>query len=124
MSFLRRYRHFLLFTLLLAVCSGLFVRQVFLNQSRHEELREAFILLHAKGYTNETQRLFQKLLGELEHLSDRLVVEDYQRTLTLVDPARHDQGNLVWRYHWTVSQELEKRSEGSLARALKLAHEP
>src|SRR5262245_61796175 len=124
MRFIRRYRHFLTFTLLLIGCSVMVVRQFLLNQSRHVELREAFILLHAKGYTNETQRLFQKLLAELEHLPNAYVMEDYQRTLTLVDPAKPDQPNLVWRYHWTVSNELEKRSEGTLARALKLAHEP
>lgn len=124
MSFLHRYRYFLTFTVLLAGCSVMVVRQVLLNQSRHIELREAFILLHAKGYTNETQRLFQKLLGELEDLPDSVVMRDYQRTLTLVDPAKPDQPNLVWRYHWTVSNELEKRSESSLAKALKLAHEP
>lgn len=124
MTFLRRYRYFLAFTVLLLGGSVMAVRQVLLNQSRHVELREAFILLHAKGYTNETQRLFQRLLSQLEDLPDTVVMADYQRTLTLVDPAKADQANLVWRYHWTVSNELEKRSEGTLARALKLAHEP
>jgi len=124
MRFLRRYRYFFLFTVLLLACSVMVVRQFILNQSRHVELREAFILLHAKGYTNETQRLFQKLLAELEGLPNSVVMQDYQRTLTLVDPAKSDQPNLVWRYHWTVSNELEKRSESTLARAIQLAHEP
>jgi hypothetical protein len=124
MRFLRRYRYFLTFSVLLFGCSLMVVRQFILNQSRHVELREAFILLHARGYTNETQRLFQKLLAELEGLPNGLVMQDYQRTLTLVDPAKPDQPNLVWRYHWTVSNELEKRSEHTLVKALKLAHEP
>jgi hypothetical protein len=124
MRFLRRYRYFLIFSVLLFGCSLMVVRQFILNQSRHVELREAFILLHARGYTNETQRLFQKLLAELEGLPNGLVMQDYQRTLTLVDPAKPDQPNLVWRYHWTVSNELEKRSEHTLVKALKLAHEP
>ncbi len=124
MRFLRRYRYFLSFSVLLLGCSVMVVRQFILNQSHHVELREAFILLHAKGYTNETQRLFQKLLAELERLPNGVVMQDYQRTLVLVDPAKPDQPNLVWRYHWTVSNELEKRSESTLVKALKLAHEP
>jgi hypothetical protein len=124
MRFVRRYRYFLIFAVLLAACSAMVVRQFILNQSRHVELREAFILLHAKGYKNEAQRLFQKLLAELEGLPNSVVMLDYQRTLTLVDPAASQPDNLVWKYHWTVSQELEKRSESTLAKALKLAHEP
>src|SRR6185436_20939477 len=54
MRFFRRYRYFLIFSVLLLACSVMVVRQFVLNQSRHVELREAFILLHAKGYTNET----------------------------------------------------------------------
>ena len=124
MRFLRRYRYFLIFTVLLLACSLMVVRQFILNQSRHIELREAFILLHAKGHKNEAQRLFQKLLAELEDLSNGVVMQDYQRTLMLVDPATPQPDNLVWKYHWTVSQELEKRSESTLAKAVKIAHEP
>lgn len=124
MRFLRRYRYFLIFTVLLLACSLMVVRQFILNQSRHIELREAFILLHAKGHKNEAQRLFQKLLAELEALSNGVVMQDYQRTLMLVDPATPQPDNLVWKYHWTVSQELEKRSESTLAKAVKIAHEP
>jgi len=124
MSFLRRYRYFLMFTLLLVACSVMVVRQAVMNNSRHVELREAFILLQAKGYKNEAQRLFQRLLAGLESLPNSVVMQDYQRTLTLIDPAASQPDNLVWKYHWTVSQELEKRSESTLVKALKLAHEP
>lgn len=124
MRFIRRYRHFLIFTVLLFTCSVMVVRQSILNQSQHVELREAFILLNAKGYKNEAQRLFQRLLADLERLPNGVVMQDYQRTLTLVDPAVSQPDNLVWKYHWTVSQELEKRSESTLAKALQLAHEP
>jgi hypothetical protein len=57
-------------------------------------------------------------------LPNKALVEDYQRTLTLVDPAKQDSENLIWKYHWTVSNELEKRSESALAKALKLARDP
>ena len=100
------------------------VHQARLNQSAHTDLREAFILLHTKGYKAEAQQLFQRLLAALEELPNKALTEDFQRTLTLVDPGKRDPDNLLWKYHWTVSNELEKRSESTLAKALKLAHTP
>lgn len=117
----RQYRFYLLFIGFLIFCSVMVLRQISYNQSKHLELREAFILLHSRGYRPEAERLYQKLLIEMEHLPDKLLFEDFQRTLTLVDPSRDEPDNLVWQYHWTVSNELEKRSESNLERALKLA---
>jgi len=99
------------------------VRQFMVNQSRHVELREYFILLFSKGYRPEAERLFQRLMRELQTLPNKALMDDYQRTLMLVDPATQQQTNLIWRYHWTVSNELEKRSESTLRRALKMAEE-
>jgi hypothetical protein len=99
------------------------VRQFMMNQSRHVELREYFILLYSKGYRPEAERLFKRLMRELEALPNKVLMDDYQRTLMLVDPATQQQNNLIWRYHWTVSNELEKRSESTLRRALKMAEE-
>ena len=124
MRFLRRNRYFLIFSVLLLFCGMMVLRQLETNQSAHTDLREAFILLQTKGYKNEAQRLFQRLLSELEELPNKALTEDFQRTLTLIDPAKQDADNLIWKYHWTVSNELEKRSESTLAKALKLAHEP
>src|SRR5262245_12492738 len=123
MRFLRQYRPLLLFAAFLVFCSVMVIRQFGLNQSKHVELREAFILLHSRGYVVESDRLYKRLLADLEDLPDRQLLDDFQRTLTLVDPAKSDPDNLVWRYHWTVSNELEKRSESSLQRALNLAKE-
>jgi hypothetical protein len=123
MRFLRRYKFVLLFLLLLVFCSAAVLRQFDKNQSRHIELRESFILLYSKGYTDKAQRLFDRLLRDLQEESDRTLYNDFQRTLQLVDPTTSHPENLIWRYHWTVSNELEKRSEGTLARALKLAEE-
>ena len=117
----RQYRLYLLFIGFLIFCSVMVLRQINLNQTKHLELREAFILLNSRGYQPEAQRLYQKLLIEMERLPDKLLFEDFQRTLTLVDPSREEPDNLVWQYHWTVSNELEKRSESNLQRALKLA---
>jgi hypothetical protein len=97
------------------------VRQMSMNQSKHLELREAFILLYSRGYQPEAQRLYQRLLTEMERLPDKTLYEDFQRTLTLVNPSLQQPDNMIWEYHWTVSNELEKRSEANLERALKLA---
>lgn len=124
MRFFRRNRYFLIFAALLLFCGVMVLRQMAANQSAHTDLRESFILLQTKGYKNEAQRLFQRLLADLERLPNKALVEDFQRTLTLVDPAKQDAENLIWKYHRTVSNELEKRSESTLAKALKLAREP
>jgi len=124
MSFTRRYRFELVFAAFLIFCSVMVVRQVSTNQSKHLELRESFILLNSRGYRPQAERLYQNLLNEMDRLPDRTLFEDFQRTLTLVDPSRDEPDNLVWQYHWTVSNEVEKRSEANLQRALKLAEKP
>ena len=124
MGILRRYRSLFVFAALLLFSSVMVVRQVIANQNRHAELRESFILLEAKGYKPQAQRLYQRLLIELEKLSNKTLLDDFQRTLVLVDPRIQQPDNLIWKYHWTVSNELEKRGERTLALALKLAEEP
>ena len=124
MQFFRQYRSILILAAFLALSSVMVIRQMNSNQSRHVDLREAFILLHTRGYRPQSERLYKKLLKELEHLPTRLLLEDFQRTMTLTDTTRNQPENLIWGYHWTVSNELEKRSEASLKRALKLAEEP
>ncbi|MBI1176487.1 hypothetical protein GC207_03505 [bacterium] len=123
-SLFRSHRTSLLFALILVISSVLVVRQFGLNRERHVELREAFILLEVKGYRNEAQRLYQRLLGELPTLTNRQLLDDFQRTITLVNPlATNDTENLIWKYHWTVSNEFERRSDKTLERALKMAEE-
>ena len=123
MSFLRQYRFILLFFLLLIFCSGMVLRQISAKQSKHIEIREAFILLHTRGYTNESRRLYQRLLLDLPKAPNKQLIDDFQRTLILVDPYTQQTNNLIWNYHWTVSNELDKRSESTLVRARKLAEE-
>jgi len=122
-SFFRQYRMMLVIMLLLVVGSVLLVQRIHARQSRHVEIREAFILLHTRGYTNEAVRLYQKLLNDLQDLSNKQVMDDFQRTLLLVDPSAYQPSNLLWKYHWTVSNEMDKRSESTLTRALKLSEE-
>ena len=121
MRFLLECKFAVIFAAVLTFSSIMVLRQSTLNQSAHSELREAFIILHSRGYTNEAQRLYNRLLRDLQTISNRDLREDFQRTLTLVDPGVQQPGNPVWKYHWTVSNELEKRSEGTLARALQIA---
>ena len=123
MQFLRQHRFTLLFMATLVFCSIMVIRQLRAQQNKHVEIREAFILLHTRGYTNEASRLYNRLLMEYPRLSNKELLDDFQRTLLLVDPGTLQPSNLVWKYHWTISNELEKRSEGTLVRALELAAE-
>ncbi|HKS38234.1 MAG TPA: hypothetical protein VJW76_13640 [Verrucomicrobiae bacterium] len=121
MRLLRRNRFLVLFAALLAFCSLMVIRQFTANQSKHIEIREAFILLYIKGYKPEAERLYRRLLRDIEDLPNRTLIEDFQRTLLLVDPTAQQRDNLIWKYHWTVSNELEKRAESTLMRGRKLA---
>ncbi len=125
MRFLRQYRFILLFFLLLIFCSVMVLRQISAKQSKHVEVREAFILLHTRGYTNEARTLYQRLLLGMPKISDRQLLDDFQRTLLLVDPDPRTQqtNNLIWNYHWTVSNELDRREESTLKHARQLAGE-
>jgi hypothetical protein len=123
MTFVRRFRVWLAFGILLVFCSVMVVRQFEENQSRHVELREAFILLESKGYRPQAQRVYQELIRELETLPDSGLLDDFYRTIALIDPAGEEQDNLIWRYHWTVSNEMDQRSHSALGRALKMADE-
>jgi len=119
----RGNRFALIFFVLLIFSTVMVVLQFMANQSKHVELREYFILLHSKGYKPQAERLYKRLMRELEGLPNKALMDDYQRTLMLVDPATQQPDNLIWRYHWTVSNELDKRSESTLLRALKMAEE-
>jgi hypothetical protein len=123
MTFFRQYRYLLLAMGLLVLCSVALIEYLYRGQSRHVEIREAFILLHTRGYTNQAERLYNHLIFEMHKLSNKQLIDDFQRTLLLVDPAANRPDNLIWKYHWTVSNELERRNESSLVRALKLAEE-
>ena len=121
MRVFRRHRYLLSFLGLLVFCSVMVIFQYRRNQSRHIEIREAFILLYTKGYRKESDRLYNHLVREVSTLSLRALEDDWQRTVLLVDPTANQPTNMIWNYHWTVSNEMEKRSSGMLKRALDLA---
>lgn len=123
MRFFRQFRFVLFFLALLVFCSVMVIRELAARQSRHVEVREAFIFLHTTGYTNEAERIYQRLLRDVKSLSDKELLDDFQRTILLVDPGVRQPENRIWVYHWTVSNELQTRSERTLLRALKIAGE-
>ncbi|MEP6662766.1 MAG: hypothetical protein ABJC04_03780 [Verrucomicrobiota bacterium] len=122
---MRFFRYFVLGSFLIVVFSSVMVvRQFIVNQSQHEEMREAFLVLCDKGYTDESLRLYQRLLLRLQETPRKNLIEDLQRTAMLVNPAEPKSDNLVWKYHWSVKNELEKRTTVELAKALKTARNP
>jgi len=127
MHFVRQHKFALSFLVVLAFCSVMVIWQLDARknakESRHVELREAMILLQTGGYTNQADKLYLKLFADLEQLSDKELVEDWQRTVILVDPSSHQPSNAVWRYYWTVRNAMERRSESIIQRALKLSEE-
>ena len=123
MRSLRSYHFIALFLVTLVFCSVMVIRQIHANQSRHVRLREAFILLHTRGYTNEARFLYQRLLDEAEALSDTQLLDDFQRTIMVIDPTISAPQNLIYNYHWYISSELDRRSSKALRRALELADE-
>lgn len=127
MHFLVQNKFVLSFLLLLVFCSVMVVWQLDARkskeQSRHVELREAMILLQTGGYTNQADKLYLRLLRDVNELSNKALLEDWHRTVILIDPSSHQPSNAVWRYYWGVRNEMERRSESTIQRALKLAEE-
>jgi hypothetical protein len=121
MRFLRRHQYLLCFLAVLVFACVMVVRQFIANQSAHVELREDFILLHERAETKPEERLYQLLVQQLPNLNDKALVDDLQRTAMLVDLKTPQLDNLIWKYQVSVKNELQKRSERRLARALEHA---
>lgn len=123
MYFLRRNSYVFVFLALLLFCCVMVMRQMTVNEDKRIERREAFILLHSRGYARQSERLYNALIDQIPKLTSKQLMDDFQRTMSLVDPSIPNEKNLIWKYHWTISNELEKRSEKTIQRALKLADE-
>src|SRR5713226_1723890 len=121
MRFLLEYKFALIFAAVLTFCSVMVIRQVQVNKTKHIQVREAFVLLHSRGYKDEAQRLYNRLLRDMQDFTNEELNDDFQRTLMLVDPATQQTTNLIWKYHWTVSNELERREASILKRAHEIA---
>ena len=119
MQFLRR-NHFALLTVAVLIFSSVMVVQQFLaNQSAHTRQVEDFLLLHQRGEQKTCAHLYQLLVQQLPHLTDRALVQDLQRTAMILDPKTPQLDNLVWKYHISVKNELRHRSEKRLAALLE-----
>src|SRR5665213_1287174 len=83
MRFLKRHKFFLVFLGVLVLCSVMVIRQFLVNQWKHVDLREDFILLHDEGQTKGAEQLYQMLIQELPNLPDRALIADEQRLTVL-----------------------------------------
>jgi hypothetical protein len=127
MAFLRRQKFTLLFLGVLVFCSVMVIRQMDWTASRkerkHLELREAMILLQTGGYTNDAINLYFRLWRDVEKLSEKQLIEDWQRAVVLVDPSLHQPSNTIYQYYWNIRKEMERRADSHIDRARKLAAE-
>jgi hypothetical protein len=104
-------------TLLLGIAAVLFfsaimsVRQVIENQSRHSEMREAFILSYHRGLTADAQRLYDRLKYDMPGDPTRHLIDDLERTASLAPADQSPSTNLLVRYHLSLKHEVEKRVE-------------
>jgi hypothetical protein len=114
MQFFRRHQFIFLFLAVVVLSCILVVRQYLADETAHIEAREDFIVLNERGHATEAERFYQRLVQELTALSEKTLLDDLQRTVGLVDPNTQHPDNLVWKYHWAVRQQLEKRSERRL----------
>ena len=125
MLFLRQHKFTLLFLAVLVFCSVMVIRQLDWTQGRkerkHIELREAMILLQTGGYTNDAIKLYFRLWSDIDKLSNKQLVDDWQRAVVLVDPSLHQPSNTIYQYYWNVRNEMERRSENIIEKARKLA---
>ena len=104
---------------MLVLCNIFLLRQLLANDSAHVEMRENFIFLNEAGHRAEAEHFYQLLVESLPGLSERALLDDYQRTLPLIDSPAAKSENLVNNYNWAVKQHIKKRAEQRVSRALK-----
>jgi hypothetical protein len=123
MRLLKRHQFFLAFVVVLVFCSVMVIRQYLVNQWKHIDLREDFILLHDQGQAKGAERLYQLLIQELPHVPDRVLVDDDQRLAFLLAQKSLSDSDLLWKYHTSVENELQSRTSQRVKSALKRAGE-
>jgi hypothetical protein len=108
---------FLAMMVVLIFSAVMAVRQYVENHARHSELREALIFLHDRGYNDEAQRVYTRLLMKMEHEPTRHLVDDLHRTSMVTPTNQSASTNILVRYHLSVKKELEKRFEDEFLKA-------
>jgi hypothetical protein len=117
MHFLKRHRFSLLCLAVLSCASVLVIQQFLAAETAHFNLREDMIVLFEKGKTGEAEHVYQRLVENLSTVTDKALVDDYQRTTMLLQGKAENTSSLIYKYHWAVKQYMEKRSEQRLALA-------
>ena len=121
MRFIREWKFLLAMAAVLCFSAVMAVRQFIQNQSRHAELREAFIFLHSRGHNAEAKQLYDRLLWNLQTEPTRHLIEDVQRASTIAPTNQSPSTNILVRYHMTIQKELEKRFEEQYLKAKELS---
>jgi len=123
MRFLRRHRYTLGFLAVLAICSMLVQWQFQRNQSAHVRMREDFILLYQRGHVKPSERLYQLLIQSLPDLSEKSLLDDFQRTAMLVDTNKPQADSLIWKYHVSLRNEINHRADKRVVQLLEKSSE-
>ena len=76
-------------------------------------------MLQQRGHVKPAERFYQLLVQSLPDVQDKCLLEDFQRTGTLVDTNKPQLDNLVWQYHFSVRTVMQHRTEKRLAKLLK-----
>jgi hypothetical protein len=119
MQFLHRNRFAFLTVAVLIFASIMTVQQYFANLSTHTRLVEDFLALHERGEIRPCEHLYEMLVQQLPRIDDHALVDDLQRTAMIVDLKTKQLDNLVWKYHVSVNNELQQRSNKRLAAMLE-----
>src|ERR1044071_3291251 len=97
---LRRERMLLLgIVVVLLFCAVMTTWQVVENQSRHSEMREAFILSYDRGNSADAQRLYDRLKYDMPKEPTRHLLDDLERTAVIAPTNQSPLSNLLVRYH-------------------------
>jgi hypothetical protein len=119
MQFLRRNRFAILTVAVMGLGCVLVLQQQLTNLSHHSGQVEDFLLLQDRNETKAAEHIYQVLIQRLPHIGDRELVQDLQRTAMVIDVKNPPKENLVWKYYVSVGNELKRRADKRLEKALK-----
>jgi hypothetical protein len=86
-------------------------------------MREDFVVLYQRGYVKPSERLYQLLIQSLPDLSEKSLLDDFQRTAMLVDTNKPQPDSLIWKYHVSLRNELNHRADKRVAQLLEKSGE-
>ena len=119
MGFFKRHKYTLAFLAVVLLCTLLVQYQVLRNEAAHIAMREDFIVMHQRGHTKGTEYLYQRLVQALPHQSLKSVIDDFQRTRSLVNTNAPLIDDLLWKYYVLTGNEMTRRAEKRFAELRK-----